>query len=468
MQINCLSIKPINNHLAIMQNPISNSMDSKGLTVSLKVNSGKWKKKILQLNFLTNSFDIWCGNTNICDYKIDRNSCISAKVIQNIRNVYLRTCLKNDKDVREYVFFEMEFSSTEDLDEFAIFLKENNFIKPQQKKVLVFVNPVSGRGRAKKIWSEVRAILSETEVEYETVITERAGQALEAVETLNFEEYSGAVTVSGDGGLFEIINGLYRRRHKEGISVMDKLHIGIVPGGSGHGVHCSLLHRFKEKFASEIPFSCLSLARHENYRHDIIECQTKKKDFASVFGVAWGIIPEVDFDSEFLRFMGPSRGWVLAVWKWIFLHHAPGTVHYLPYHPDHDDMQLPGVDDPVPDSWVTVQGPFFNVYACKQNWLDYNLCLVPDAEADDGKLWLVIMDNSWTRYKSAYWMFNADKCVHVGMPGTTIVPISAFRFVPSEPKNAIMSIDAERLDLDGGPVQGVIRRSRVNFMTKEK
>merc|ERR1712198_266853 len=403
MQINCLSIKPINNHLAIMQNPISESMDSKGLTVSLKVNSGKWKKKILQLNFLTNSFDIWCGNTNVCDYKIDRNSCISAKVIQNIRNVYLRTCLKNDKDVREYVFFEMEFSSTEDLDEFAIFLKENNFIKPQQKKVLVFVNPVSGRGRAKKIWYEVRAILSETEVEYETVITERAGQALEAVETLNFEEYSGAVTVSGDGGLFEIINGLYRRRHKEGISVMDKLHIGIVPGGSGHGVHCSLLHRFKEKFAS-----------------------------------------------EFLRFMGPSRGWVLAVWKWIFLHHAPGTVHYLPYHPDHDDMQLPGVDDPVPDSWVTVQGPFFNVYACKQNWLDYNLCLVPDAEADDGKLWLVIMDNSWTRYKSAYWMFNADKCVHVGMPGTSIVPISAFRFVPSEPKNAIMSIDAERLDLDGG------------------
>ena len=35
-------------------------------------------------------------------------------------------------------------------------------------------------------------------------------KALEAVETLNFEEYSGAVTVSGDGGLFEIINGLYR------------------------------------------------------------------------------------------------------------------------------------------------------------------------------------------------------------------------------------------------------------------
>ena len=128
-----------------MQNPISESMDSKGLTVSLKVNSGKWKKKILQLNFLTNSFDISCGNTNVCDYKIDRNSCISAKVIQKIRNVYLRTCLKNDKDVREYVFFEMEFSSTEDLDEFAIFLKENNFIKPQQKKVLVFVNPVSGK-----------------------------------------------------------------------------------------------------------------------------------------------------------------------------------------------------------------------------------------------------------------------------------------------------------------------------------
>ena len=27
---------------------------------------------------------------------------------------------------------------------------------------------------------------------------------------------------------------------------------------------------------------------------------------------------KVDLGSEFLRFLGPNRGWVVAVWKWLF------------------------------------------------------------------------------------------------------------------------------------------------------
>ena len=39
------------------------------------------------------------------------------------------------------------------------------------------------------------------------------------------------VTVSGDGGLFEVINGLYSR--VDWPSVSDTIRVGIVPGGSG-------------------------------------------------------------------------------------------------------------------------------------------------------------------------------------------------------------------------------------------
>ena len=58
---------------------------------------------------------------------------------------------------------------------------------------------------------------------------------------------------------------------------------------------------------------------------------------------------------------------------------------------------------------VLFQGPFFNVYACKQPWLDYSLQLCPDAAPGDGKLWLVIMDASITHRDGAYWMLNAEK-----------------------------------------------------------
>ena len=32
-----------------------------------------------------------------------------------------------------------------------------------------------------------------------------------------------------------------------------------------------------------------------------------------------------------------------------------GTVHYLPHTEHSDEVQLPGIDEPVPDTWKTVQ-----------------------------------------------------------------------------------------------------------------
>lgn len=73
-------------------------------------------------------------------------------------------------------------------------------------------------------------------------------------------------------------------------------------------------------------------------------------------------------------------------------------------------MTLPDLEDPLPDNWQTlevgiirflthyqscIQGPFFNVYACKQPWLDYQMYFCPEARPDDGRLWLVVMDHSW-------------------------------------------------------------------------
>merc|ERR1740128_282523 len=105
----------------------------------------------------------------------------------------------------------MEFEKPEDRELFNTFLKDNNMVIGRRKKMLVFVNPVSGRGRAKQIWKEVARMLEEAEIDFETVITNRAGQARETVETMDLEKYDGVVSVSGDGGLHEIINGLFKR-----------------------------------------------------------------------------------------------------------------------------------------------------------------------------------------------------------------------------------------------------------------
>ena len=86
--------------------------------------------------------------------------------------------------------------------------------------------------------------------------------------------------------------------------------------------------------------------------------------------MAWGAIPEIDLKSEFLRFMGPNRAWVTAIWKWIFpslisglkkniwnlvIIKTLGTVYYLPFSKDRQKVRLPDIDDPLPPSWKALQ-----------------------------------------------------------------------------------------------------------------
>ncbi len=52
-------------------------------------------------------------------------------------------------------------------------------------------------------------------------------------------EYDGIVTVSGDGLIHEIVNGLYRR--KDSLQMMSSLSLGFIPGGSGNGLVKSVL-----------------------------------------------------------------------------------------------------------------------------------------------------------------------------------------------------------------------------------
>ena len=127
-----------------------------------------------------------------------------------------------------------------------------------------------------------------------------------------------------------------------------------------------------EKFSNEVLYSALSLARQEDFRQDILECETKTRRFVSMFGVAWGIIPEVDLDSEIFRFIGSSRGWLMAAWKWLWPKFQPGVIHYLPHDPDtdNDDIKLPDINDPVPDNWVTeqvVKGSTLSCSPCLQS-----------------------------------------------------------------------------------------------------
>lgn len=86
--------------------------------------------------------------------------------------------------------------------------------KPQtdrSKKLLLFVNPKSGPGKALQIYKkQVASVFGEAEIAHEVVVTERANHALDMVKSMDLNKYSGIVIVSGDGLLYEVLFYIFR------------------------------------------------------------------------------------------------------------------------------------------------------------------------------------------------------------------------------------------------------------------
>jgi len=366
-------------------------------------------------------------------------------------------------DLRKLMRIHFEGSQVGELQD--LLSKQDSFQVRRRKKLLVLVNPVGGRGKAVQIWKQVEDVLVEVGVVCEVVITTHAGHAREIVSSCKIGNYGGVVTVSGDGGLHEVLNGLSSRSDWK--DIRQDLPIGMVPGGSGHAVHCSLLFHQGEAFSQEVQVATMNLARGRMMASDYIECQAGNSNFLSIFGVAWGVIPECDLGSEFLRKLGPMRGYFFAMLRIIVPRLHYGTVYYLPANEECDveEVDLPCLDSPVPSTWQQLEGPFHNVYAMKQPWLDYSALFCPQAKPSEGRMWLVVIKGSMDRAGLLRWALNTENAAHLQADTSLCVPIKAFRFVPSSPgPDCPMTVDAERLI--GTTVQGKIRKPGCNIMVK--
>ena len=81
-------------------------------------------------------------------------------------------------------------------------------------------------------------------IELEVKQTERRNHAKDIAHGLSKDDYDGIVSVSGDGLLHEIINGVMSREDRD--EFMQKVAIGVVPAGTSNGLFVSMMHHLEE------------------------------------------------------------------------------------------------------------------------------------------------------------------------------------------------------------------------------
>ncbi|XP_013398402.1 sphingosine kinase 1 isoform X2 [Lingula anatina] len=206
-------------------------------------------------------------------------------------------------------------------------------ITPRARKVLVFVNPFSGPGKALDIYQKrVVPTLAELDLNFHLIITERAGHAKDVVKTIDISEWYGVIIVSGDGLIFEVINGLMSRPDWE--HAIHHLPLGVVPGGSGNALCCAINSHNGEPYKDNIlTHSLFVLAKHKIKALDLVAVDTCEGRHYSFLSITWGIISDVDIESEKYRSLGNARFTVGALVRIVGLRTYHGRLSFLPCEP---------------------------------------------------------------------------------------------------------------------------------------
>ncbi|KAE8719843.1 Sphingosine kinase 2 [Hibiscus syriacus] len=349
------------------------------------------------------------------------------------------------------------------------------------KRLLIFVNPFGGKKSATKIFSEdVKPYLEDADIHITLIETKHQLHAKEVAKTMDLSKYDGIVCVSGDGILVEVVNGLLER---EDWSAAIKMPIGLIPAGTGNGMVKSLLHAAGEPCSASN--AILTVIRGYKRSLDVATISQGKTRFFSVLMLAWGLIADIDIESEKYRWMGSARIDFYAVQRVFCLRHYNGRISFVPapgfedygeptsYHGEStseesqtQELSLKTEQHGYLGSgvklenmrWRTISGPFVSIWLHNVPWGGEDIMAAPDAKFSDGYLDLIMLKDV-PKLALLSLMSNMNDGNYIKSPHITYIKVKAFLLEPGarvdDPtKEGIIDSDGEVIARGNGTYMG--------------
>ncbi|XP_022763861.1 sphingoid long-chain bases kinase 1-like [Durio zibethinus] len=193
-------------------------------------------------------------------------------------------------------------------------------------KMLVILNPRSGRGRSSKVFHGiVEPIFKLAGFKLEVVKTTSAGHAKKLASTVDISTCpDGIICVGGDGIINEVLNGLLSRdNQKEGISIP----IGIIPAGSDNSLVWTVLG-VRDPVSAAISIVKGGLTATDVFAVEWI--QTGVIHFGMTVSY-YGFVSDVlELSEKYQKRFGPLRYFVAGFLKFLCLPKYNYEVEYLP------------------------------------------------------------------------------------------------------------------------------------------
>ncbi|KAK7365228.1 hypothetical protein VNO80_14121 [Phaseolus coccineus] len=193
-------------------------------------------------------------------------------------------------------------------------------------KMLVILNPRSGRGRSSKVFHGiVEPIFRLAGFRLEVVKTTCAGHARNLASSVDISTCpDGIICVGGDGIINEVLNGLLSRdNQKEGISIP----IGIIPAGSDNSLVWTVLG-VRDPISAAMAIVKGGLTATDVFAVEWM--QTNKIHYGLTVSY-YGFVSDVlELSEKYQKRFGPLRYFVAGFFKFLCLPRYSYEVEYLP------------------------------------------------------------------------------------------------------------------------------------------
>ncbi|CAF3336738.1 unnamed protein product [Rotaria sp. Silwood1] len=185
-------------------------------------------------------------------------------------------------------------------------------LKQRPHRLLAFVNPFGGKGRARFVYDKlVLPLFAEANISVKLIYTERANEAKDHLINEDLNNYDGIICVGGDGMFAELCHGLLLRTSQEAHLTIDDpqvnlirpdLRIGIIPAGSTDAI------AFGTTGLNDPVTSTLQIIVGETLSIDIATVHNEKGFVRFMAAMlAYGFFGDIIYQSDKWRCLGPLR-----------------------------------------------------------------------------------------------------------------------------------------------------------------
>lgn len=264
--------------------------------------------------------------------------------------------------------------------------------KNRKRKVLAFINPISGKGFSLQIWAKAKTYLLQANLDIDEIITQRFKEAYEYMLTVDPEKYDTFVTCSGDGIIHEIINAIFHRTEEDRDKFLNRCTLAALPAGSGNAVSKSISLYCGDDNSLET--HCYYICKGIRKKIDLQELELRdvEKKVYSILGIYFGFLADCDLESEALRCLGMFRTTIEGFFRVFCLRDYIGAYYYMPTEATDEELEkLPkSIKENISEEdekkfGLIKENDQWNMFICTNIIaVSEDILLNPDAKIDDG------------------------------------------------------------------------------------